>query len=182
MKNVFIDCGAHTGLSVDYFLKNFPDSDTYEIHSFECSPAIAKDLKKSILKYSNVYAYEAAVWIHNNTDKFYLGNTYSSTLCKEKHTGNIDVNNPIEVQCIRLSDFIQNNFSINDNIILKLDIEGAEYKVLDDLINTNIISYINVLYGEWHWPKISLPKEEHDFLEERLLKYNLKMIPWNAVV
>lgn len=52
MKNVFIDCGAHAGLSVDYFLKNFPDSDTYEIHSFECSPTIAKDLKKYMLKYS----------------------------------------------------------------------------------------------------------------------------------
>ena len=72
---------------------------------------------------------------------------------------------------------LKTNFSINDNIWLKIDIEGAEYEVLKHLIDTNIIIYIKKLFIEFHYEKINLDINIHNEI-----KFNLKdifiYIPW----
>ena len=40
--------------------------------------------------------------------------------------------------------------NIASKIVLKIDTEGAEYDIISDLIETNIISKIDVLLGEGH--------------------------------
>ena len=47
-------------------------------------------------------------------------------------------------------DFIQDNFQPEDFIVLKLDIEGCEFAVLDDMIATGVIDYINEVFVELH--------------------------------
>ena len=42
------------------------------------------------------------------------------------------------------------NFSKDDYIVIKMDIEGAEYKVLPKMIEDGSIEYINSAYIEWH--------------------------------
>ena len=83
---------------------------------------------------------------------------------KEKTTGNLDKVNPIEVECVDLDKWIKGNFNKTDFIVLKLDIEGAEYKVLPHMIKNGSIDYINHIFIEWHWNKIGLSKRNHDEL------------------
>lgn len=54
------------------------------------------------------------------------------------------------VQSIRFSDLLVNTVKPEDFVLVKLDIEGAEFAVLDDLIETGAISLINDLYVEFH--------------------------------
>jgi FkbM family methyltransferase len=71
-----------------------------------------------------------------------------------------------EVPVIRLADWIRNSFDKNDFIYIKMDIEGMEFQVLEDLINSNCLEYINEMDIEWHG-RFDVPKKE---LEEYLRK------------
>ncbi|KKL11128.1 hypothetical protein LCGC14_2548890, partial [marine sediment metagenome] len=77
----------------------------------------------------------------------------------------------ITVKQINFSKYIINNFKKNDNIILKIDIEGKEYDLLEHMIKTGSISYINKIYCEWHL-KRSCGREwnQNKHNEEWLLK------------
>ena len=55
-----------------------------------------------------------------------------------------------EVPCIDLSEFIRTNFKPDDNIVIKMDIEGAEYDTLEKMIVDKTIDYINYISVEWH--------------------------------
>ena len=146
MRKVFLDCGAHKATSIKKFREEYPNSKDYEIISFECNPKF-----KSILENTNgITFYNKAVWVKDGIEKFYIGHGASSSLIHGKTRGNLDFDNPIEVDCIDLSKWITENFDKDDYIILKLDVEGAEYSILQNLLDTNYISYINEIYLEWH--------------------------------
>ena len=48
-----------------------------------------------------------------------------------------------------IADIINNN-QISSNIILKIDTEGSEHKIIDDLINKGILDRIDLIIGESH--------------------------------
>jgi FkbM family methyltransferase len=179
--NIFLDCGAHKGESIAFFLKKIPDANNFKIHSFECNPTSAKILKEKYKDNQNVLLHESAVWIDDNGLDFFLGNTDGCTVIKSKTTGNLDKKKPIRVSSVSLSKFIFENFKDSDNIILKIDIEGAEYEVLNDLIKTGAIKYVKQLFGEWHHKKIGLPVEQHTKLVSDLSSCGLRMREWCAL-
>ena len=179
MKKIFLDCGANNGMSIDMFRRKIDINNEFIIHSFECNPKF----KNTLNSYSNdnTFIHDTAVWINNDTSAFYLGDDTSSSLNITKTTGRLDKYNPIFVQSLRLSEFIMTTFNIDDYIILKLDIEGAEYDVLMDLIETGAIKYINVLYGEFHNNRVD-PKYTlmYEVITSYLYKNNLPMKHWCA--
>lgn len=48
-----------------------------------------------------------------------------------------------------ISDILEKN-NINANLVLKIDTEGAEYKILKNLIDSNLINRFDVILGEGH--------------------------------
>lgn len=56
----------------------------------------------------------------------------------------------IEVESIDLSQWILENFDKDDFIVLKMDVEGAEYTILPKMIEDNSIGYLNSAFIEWH--------------------------------
>jgi FkbM family methyltransferase len=56
----------------------------------------------------------------------------------------------IQIESIDLSQWVIDNFSKDDFIVLKMDIEGAEYEVLPKMIEDGSIEYINQAFIEWH--------------------------------
>jgi len=183
MKKVFLDLGANNGQSIDQFVNMYEDSESYEIHSFECTKnkTILNNWNNTAEKYhkkvKSIKLYEKAVWIEdNNSVIFYDTENESSSLLVEK-TGAVKTKN---VETIDISNFIINNFNIEDQIIMKIDIEGAEYKVFEKMFETGAIKYINKLYGELHGPKCGVPYAEDLKLIEKLKSFNLLMFYWDA--
>lgn len=183
MKKVFLDCGANNGQSIIQFIKFFVDHKDYEVHSFECtkSTKILNNWKITAEKYKEnvklINLYEAAIWIENREEMtFYdLGNESSSVLSKK--TNGIG---ETKVKTINLSDFIIKNFKQEDKIILKIDIEGAEYEVFKNLFSTGAIKYIDKIYGELHGPKCGVSFSEDVKLINKINDYGLKMFYWDA--
>jgi FkbM family methyltransferase len=179
MKKIFIDLGAHYGSSVDLFLESFPNSQDYEIHSFECNPACCKKYKS---KYPSLFLYEKAVSTSDESIDFYTGKHLSGSLRNDKLTGNIYKAKPILVESVDISSFIKKQFSPNDYIVLKIDIEGTEYDILPKMLKDGLFDgYINKLYGEWHWDRLkNISKEFHENLIQQLKQKNFTMKEWCA--
>lgn len=180
MRKIFIDGGANNGNSIQLFLDKFPNSEEFEIHSFECNPKLVHILQKKYSKKSTIYPF--AIYNIDSEKDFYTAEDVSSTLRADKISGGVDKNKFIKVKTLDLSKFIFDNFNKEDYIILKLDIEGAEYDVLPHLIETKAIEYIDELYGEYHHLKLKdITKEEHDKLISDLESLGLKMKNWCAI-
>ncbi len=124
----FIDCDAHDGCSVRKFRHRFHKAEDYVIHCFEPNPKffpIFNDL--------DVLFHPVAVWSRDESRSLYIGqinNGWGSTLFPHKTTGNIDRNRPLNIWCINFSRWLAEHSTRFDDIILKLDIEGAEYELL----------------------------------------------------
>ena len=84
----------------------------------------------------------------------------------------------IEVESIDLSKWIIKNFKPDDLIVLKMDIEGAEYKVLPKMFEDGSVNYINVALIEWHdWIMPDYVNQTRD-LARRLQNANVQLGGW----
>jgi FkbM family methyltransferase len=171
MKKVFIDLGFNKGQSVEFFYKLIPDCHEYEIHAFEPDPSNFNSFEK----FNSVIFHKKAAWVFDGSIKFYLGNqSFASTINSTKIT-NIKQDYYIESECLDISKFIMNTFDKDDYIILKIDIEGAEYELLYHMLSTNCLDYINDLFVEFHLDKITnITKNQHDSLIHNLHSIGFK--------
>jgi len=168
VRKVYLDCGAWRGVTVKKFIEK--RSNQFDIYAFECHPQFTHRLARI----PSINTIMRAVWVKDEELTFYPGKTtknprvckkwsHSGTLLKEKTRG-IDQHKSFKVQAIDFSKWITTNLSKDDYIICKLNIEGAEYEVLNHLLNTKVISYINKLYVDWHYDKIKMNKKDHNKL------------------
>jgi FkbM family methyltransferase len=125
---------------------------------------------------------QAAVHVRDGEEFFFLDREvgYGSSLFKEKTTGGIDTGSPIRVPTVDLSKWLMENTSQNDYIILKLDVEGAEYDILEKMIADGSIRRVRHIFAEWHWHKIHVPESRHLSLQEELKRLRIRVVEWNA--
>lgn len=154
MRKILLDCGAHLGESVDKFRSIIPDIADCAIFMFEPNPYLFKAITDNP-KYDSCLKIAAAVSNRNGTQRLW-GCTrdrasVGATLERSKADWDgISDTDCVDVTTIDLSDFIRKNFVVADHIVLKLDVEGAEYDVLERLLQCGMTQYIKKLYCEFH--------------------------------
>ncbi|XP_038047892.1 uncharacterized protein LOC119721988 [Patiria miniata] len=166
---VLLDCGANTASSVQLFRDTYPDGRNYVIHSFEIderlgpyfSPYRNHHLHCPVgvaAEYGNVTAYLESVWgpdkgLNNGRDMQWGGGTFYADPAEiqDKETGGKrKLSTRRVIPTIDLAQWIKENFSVEDYVILKLDVEGAEFNILQRMLQTGAFKYIDKLYGEYH--------------------------------
>ena len=169
MRKVFIDCGGHRGQSIGW-AKAYTDCN--EFHSFEPNSELWRNFDTNLHK--------EAVWIYDGEVDFFVAEKVGgSTIVQGKKTANVDYDHPVRVPCIDLGKWIKNTFNKEDYIILKLNIEGAEYEVLRSMVNDGSIEYIDKLYAELHYKKLAnFVGDEDDIVA--LVEPYVKIRNWNA--
>jgi len=129
-----------------------------EFHLFECLPDHFEQLEIRVQEIrdrfnANITIHKKAIYNKNGTANFYKAidrwGTVGSTLMKEKRE-KLDLANPYTVETVDITEFIEDNFSKDDYIIMKIDTEGGEYDMLEHMLKTNSIDYITELHVEWH--------------------------------
>ncbi|WP_018984660.1 FkbM family methyltransferase [Salinimonas chungwhensis] len=178
IKKLFIDCGGHDGCSTIKFKLSNP---TYEIITFEGNPELwpyYENLPTQLVK-KLVSDYTGEV-------EFTIDpvDADGSSIIKEK---NVDFHKKVKnedcevlvMPCIDLSDFIEQKARYYQEIVLKLDVEGAEYAILEKMHQDGTLKYITKLYAEFHWNKIDMPKEQHDAFIEKLNPF-FEIEDWDA--
>ena len=173
MRKIFLDCGAHNGCSVEMFCSAYPDYLDYEIYSFECDESRFNQLiqKGSELGLIRFYPSKKAVWISNGK-KVFDGWQLQDTTAKDDDKGIVSLD---------ISQFILDNFSKEDYIILKMDIEGAEYQVVNKMYRDRSLSYISKFYGELHGPKKGYSIQDNNILLQQVWENEIKLLNWDAL-
>lgn len=179
MKKIFIDGGARVGETLDCFVKKREDLIGCDYYLFEANPNYY-DLLDEFAKNKdyNFFVMKKALWTQDCEMNFYIANDVwgdvGSTLMPEKKE-KLDRENPLKIEAINFSNFLFNNFSQDDYIIVKFDIEGAEYEIVPDLIKTGAINLINEFYIEWHdnfFTNIDVNKIKNDLNSSGVNVYN----------
>lgn len=154
--NVFIDCGAYDGDSIEEFRNwrkvSFPDKQDWIIHAFEPNPKFDNNLKKK--SDDNTFIHKQAVWIEDTELEFAVDQTdtpLGSTLMSGK-TAIWDTMPKIKVEAIDFSNWIK-RFE-DDFVVVKMDIEGAEFKVLEKMIKDETDKIPYVMMVEFHPNKV----------------------------
>jgi FkbM family methyltransferase len=138
-KPAIIDCGANMGLSVLYFSKKYPNA---QITAFEPDESVLPFLEKNIgsQKMNNVKLHKKAVWKEETELKFYTDNGLGGRIGKEYEN-----QTPKVIKSLRLRDFLDTHNPID---MLKIDIEGSEYTVLQDC--EDVLFNVNHIFIEYH--------------------------------
>jgi FkbM family methyltransferase len=86
----------------------------------------------------------------------------------------------LKVPAIRVSKLIEESSKKYATIVVKMDIESAEYDALEDLINTGCMEKISHIYIEWHAQYYSDDQIEDILVRENKIKENLsgKFTDW----
>lgn len=133
---VIFDCGSNIGTSLLYFRENHPNA---KIIGFEADDTIAtlsiENLKKNNI--TDITVISSAVWIDNKGIEFSTEGADGGSI-KGEH-------NLKKVPSIRLKDFLLMETSID---FLKMDIEGAEYEVIQDCADA--LSHVENIFIEYH--------------------------------
>ncbi|TPX32751.1 hypothetical protein SmJEL517_g04251 [Synchytrium microbalum] len=168
---VFLDLGANRADTLKVFLKE-PDAkfkydfpvpfwathETCEIYLFEANPLFTPALKNASVEYNakgiNVTVFpETAVAAVDGSITLHLDTTtvehdfWGSSILDE------DSNRPsVVISAIDISTWIMKNFKPRDYVLVKMDIEKAEYNVLPRMLEVEAWKVMDVLLIEFHDP------------------------------
>ena len=161
---LIIDCGANLGMSIIYFKELYPEA---EIIAFEADPYIYGFLEKNIASYhfSNVKIINKALW-DKKEELFFYDEGGAGGRIEEKK----DHKTYKKLETISLAPYLE------DKVVdfLKIDIEGAEFKVLRNC--RHLLKNVQHLFVEYH----SFPGEDQklhkilDWVQQAGFRYHIK--------
>ena len=182
-RKIYIDCGANAGIvSWKYAVDGNED---FEYFLFEPLPIFSDVGERMKVQFPNtkINFSNEAVWIKDEELDFYESSwgKEGSSLLKNKVSNGMMYDNPHRVNAIDFSAWIIENFSKDDYIICKMDIEGAEYDVVPKMIKDGSVEYMDEMIIEFH----TIWQIEGDYVEERnaqIHEYfeqsNVKLTKW----
>lgn len=131
-----IDCGANIGLSIIYIKQHYPSA---RIIAFEPDETNFILLEKNVksFRYDNVTLRKEAVWTENTELNFSNAGSMSSRI-EEQGSSQTKL-----VKAIRLKELLTQPVDF-----LKIDIEGAEYTVLNDIKDN--LHFVKNMFLEYH--------------------------------
>ena len=141
---LIVDCGSNVGMSILYFKKRYPQA---RIIAFEALKPIYDTLEKNMTvnHLEEVTLYNKAVSDKAGALKFYYDQKQLGSAV-EGFKG--ESGQPVQemvVEAVRLSDYIKEGVDF-----LKMDIEGAEMAVLEDLAQHGKLGLIKEMILEYH--------------------------------
>lgn len=161
---IFFDCGTHYFQGLKKFKQKLNIDKEWKIFCFEANPHTYNISKKHILDLQdlNITHLNKAVYVSNELININCAleqgtNPVSQASNILKNPPNVDIvyhqrHSYIneEVEAINFSDFIKNNTSPDDEVYIKMDIEGAEFEVLEKIINDETYKNFKQIYIEFH--------------------------------
>ena len=189
-KKIFIDGGSHLGESVKKFRSLYDKNNKFIYYMFEPNLLLFnnfkdkeefKECKKFNVGLSSKNENNVKLWGGDN--KRYALETCGATINETKKlTDKYKEEEFSLINIISLSEFINKEFKNGEEIVLKLDIEGAEYDVFEDLIQTGVIKKVSKIYCEFHTQWLSLDyREREQKIREEIKNLNIPLEDWDVL-
>jgi FkbM family methyltransferase len=172
-KNV-IDVGANIGIFTEYLLYH---DITNQITSIECDSKALNDLNKNFKKDPRVNIIAKALHYEETSLSFYQSENnpvISSTIHPDRlknHNVGIKGDKEVKVETITIEDLLSIYGFID---LLKIDIEGGEYDVIENT-DSKWFSYINNVFIECHFFEENYKEKYNNILTKlKSVGYNIE--------
>lgn len=149
--DIVIDLGAHVGFATIEFAHR-----ACHVYAFEPNPENFSELRRNTRRYSNVTIFQNAVAGVTGSARLYYeppkpGKFFEgATIINGK--SNIGYSHFFDVEAIAVDEVLD---QIGTNVaLIKMDIEGAEYIVLDALIASGRMDQVGKVYIECHADRV----------------------------
>lgn len=179
---IIFDLGAHWGESIRFFSKSLKDPENWDIISVEASDLNYKKLEKNSLNYSSIFqniqlhkkfAYhkDSDITFYEYIDDYHSpGSTYSKEKFqfnsrKKPQYANL-AHNIIHPNIFNICSEYEKACKSASEIIIKMDIEGAEYEILPEFIKLLDPSKTKYFYLEFHSDRVGVDSS----LDEKYIK------------
>jgi FkbM family methyltransferase len=166
--SLFIDGGANIG-KISKLAIQESKNPNLEIMAFEPDPVAFAEL--SLIRGEKFQAYEKALFTRNGFATLFRHKEFLSNLATTSSTLNVTKSNvvkdhSIQVNVVDIIDVVRNR-GLN-SIIMKLDVEGSEYEILNRLLKTKQMDKFSKIWCEFHPHKIRFGLTKHILLFSRL--------------
>lgn len=185
--NHFFDIGANVGQTFDWFLSRTNEYNGWTVWCFEPSPRHLASLIAKAKTYADrfqiticPFALSDATGVQPFYEKI---DPMADSLCVELKRStnhevipNLEASMRLQVATVSLASFITEHTSRTDKIVLKVDCEGAEYAMLNNLCCAGLARpRIAKIYVEWH----DVPgKERQEELTATLRRHGIPVENW----
>ena len=154
---IVVDIGANVGVSALFFAENprvkkivcyepFPETAEIFKDNIMSNPRYSHKIVLNVSGLSNIENRETVP----KPPKGFMGATTSSDIISRFYKGE---NELIEIDVKKASTEIssQINHYPNLKVLLKIDCEGAEYDIFEDLDIHNVLDRVDIVVAEWHF-------------------------------
>ncbi|MFN3850216.1 MAG: FkbM family methyltransferase [Spirosomataceae bacterium] len=167
---VIVDCGANVGMATLFFKWLYPNA---KIYAFEPQPKTFGYLKSNVEvnNLKDVQIFNLALSNQNGFIDFYIDDSANlmGSILESRVSGQ-----KVQVECKKLSDIVKEPIDL-----LKVDVEGAETLIMDDIIQNKLLNKQNIkqILMEYHH---KIPNQKSVFgkflipFEESGYEYQLK--------
>jgi len=184
----FIDLGSHLFESIELFSRLVPDIEHWNVISLE--PAYDSDSKEHIdsflesnelvKKFASFSFLPLAVSTYTGIAHFKRDYSYplsgSSSLIQHKPLHKYST---IILPCIDILSLI--NFTRpSDTVLVKMDIEGSEYAIVDRLASSGLLSRVSSLFIELHEYKLHRDINLDYTLLQQVRSHNVQLFEWES--
>lgn len=171
---IFLDIGAWKGDTAQSVLSSKHEFD--RIYCFEPQAYLCNDIRA--LNNPKVIDLEFGLW--NKTGKTNLywqadkkgRKTDGATVYKDKFETETK---STEVMMVKASTWFAENIKPDDYVVMKINCEGSECDIIDDLVDSGEFSKVNALMVDFDVRKIPTLVHRENEIREKLKNYNIPM-------
>lgn len=180
-RKIYIDLGANVGDTIATFAEWHP---SHLIWGFEANPQMVKPLRERFKGNSKVKILHKAAWVADGSITLFLGHPLSSTVMEGKASMpqapefEIRYDKWVEVGSVDLATWLLKKFTLDDDVTVKMDIEGAEYPVLRRMIETKAIRLVDLLICEFHKNRFPSHGVDHELILAGITR-GTRLIEWH---
>lgn len=198
MTKFFLDGGTHLGQGLRRLAGQHGVDHTWQVHTWEANPHTFERLNHvpdafayPVVRHNQALSdrdgeiditIETAV-LKRETRPTLMGQG-SSILPRDVWADRLPNNQfleTVQVPCVDFAAWIQRNCHPSDEIVVKLDIEGAEYHVLEHMFHIGVADWVDQYYIEWHAQMINdadlLSREQR--LRNQFRDHNITYQDWH---
>lgn len=172
MKKIFLDFGTNKFQGYNLIKKKHGIDNTWLVHTYEANPLLFNYITENCP--DGIVVHNKAVWDKNEILEFLVDTDKiewegSRILHKDNKIETNSNLQTVKVESIDIYD-IMKEYEKDDFIIIKMDIETAEFNVLNKMIETNQMEKVDILYVEFHCRKFGEKRMKYRRLQENLLE------------